>query len=213
MSVILVGGTKGGVGKTTLAANLAVLLANRGADVCVLDADPQASATRWSERRTQQYGSRPVVHCVQRNGDVRTTVLDQAARYQYVIVDAGGRDSKELRSALLAADVFLTPLRASQFDVETLAALGEVLTATLLYNPSLRRHSVLSIAPTNPRINEVSEARADLGEAYGNLLPLLATVVRERKAYRDAALAGLGVVEMDNALAAAEIEALAAEIL
>lgn len=213
MSVILVGGTKGGVGKTTLAVNVAVLLATRGSDVCLLDADPQGSATRWSERRTDLQPGRPVVHCVQRSGDVRTTAADHAGRYQHVIVDAGGRDSRELRSALLAADVFLTPLRASQFDLETLAGLGEVVTATLLYNAGLRRHAVLSIAPTNVRINEVAEARDALRQAYGELLPLLATVVRERKVYRDAALGGLGVVEMDNALAATEIVALVAEIL
>jgi len=213
MSVILVGGQKGGVGKTTIASNLVVLLARRSLDVCLLDADPQASSARWAERRSEQQPQRPVVHCVQKSGDVRTAAADLAGRYRHIVVDAGGRDSKELRSALLAADVFVTPLRASQLDLETLAALGEVVSATLLYNPSLRRHSVLSIAPSNPRIREVADAREALGEVYDELLPLLSTVVRERKAYRDAVLVGLGVVELDNALATAEIESLANEIL
>lgn len=210
--VILCGGQKGGSGKTTLATNLAVLLAVGGADVCLLDADPQASAARWAERRASEQEGRPVVHCVQRTGDVRAAVADLAGRYGDVIVDAGGRDSRELRTALLAADVLLTPLRPSQLDLETLGALGDLVTAALDFNAGLRRYSVLSIAPTNPRVTEAAEARAALGEHYGELFPLLATAIRDRKAYRDAVLAGAGVVELDNPAAAGEVSALAKEL-
>lgn len=213
MAVILVGGTKGGSGKTTLATNIAQALAARGQDVCLLDADPQSSAARWAERRAEQHPTRPVVHCVQRNGDVRTTAADLAGRYGHVVIDAGGRDSRELRSALLAAELFLTPLRPSQLDIETLADLGEVLAATCLYNPTLRSHSVLSIAPTNPKVGEVADARGALGAAYAASMPLLTAVARDRKVYRDAVLAGLGVSELDNPLATAEMNALVDELL
>ena len=42
---------KGGAGKTTLAASLAVAAAGAGERVIVLDLDPQASLARWGKRR------------------------------------------------------------------------------------------------------------------------------------------------------------------
>jgi chromosome partitioning protein len=66
------------------------------------------------------------------------------------------------------------------------------------------------MAPTNPVIHEAAEARELLSE-LPDLVPS-GVVIRERKVYRDAIAEGRGVVEMDNAKATAEIEALAQEI-
>ena len=49
--IILIGCNKGGAGKTTTATNLAVGLAIKGKDVCIVDADPQRSAARWYQDR------------------------------------------------------------------------------------------------------------------------------------------------------------------
>jgi len=206
-------GRKGGTGKTTDATNVATALAVAGHDVCLLDTDAQASAARWAERRNEQQPDRARVHCVQRTGDVRETALDLAGRYAYVVADSGGRDAREGRGLLLVADVVCTPIRPSQIDVETIEFVVELVEEARLYNPKLRVVSLLSLAPTNPRIGEIGEARAALGEAFASALPLLNVVIRERKAFRDAALAGLGVVEMDNAQAKSEIELLVQELL
>lgn len=211
MAAILFGGEKGGTGKTSLAVNIATYLAVEGDDVCLLDADPQRSAAEWADRRNERQPERARVHCVQRTGDVSATIRDLAGKYAHVIVDAGGRDSRELRSALLAVQALYSPIRASQFDLETLAKLADLIATTRLYNPALACHSVLSLAPTNPHVREAEEARESLG-AYAAVLPLTLTVIRERKVFRDGAVAGLGVVEMANAQARAEIIQLAAEM-
>lgn len=205
-------GKKGGTGKTTCAINVSAALAAAGHDVCLLDTDVQASAARWVERRDEEQATRPRVHRAQCTGNVRQTALDHAGRYEFVVADSGGRDSREARSILVVADVLCTPLRASQIDIETIEAVVEMVEEARIYNPKLRSVSLLSIAPTNPRINEIAEARAKLGQ-FAATLPLLDSVIRERKVYRDAAFAGLGVVEMDNAQAKAEIDMLVRELL
>ena len=78
--IVLIGSEKGGTGKSTIACNLAVALALAGRDVVIIDADPQSSAARWSERRAAQHPDRAAVHCVQRTGDVFRTAVDLAGR-------------------------------------------------------------------------------------------------------------------------------------
>ena len=51
---ILIASAKGGVGKSTLATNLAVYLAHEGEDVMLLDADLQATSKRWADRRNER---------------------------------------------------------------------------------------------------------------------------------------------------------------
>lgn len=210
--IVLVGAEKGGVGKSTIAANLSVHLARDGADVVLVDADPQATAAKFSERRAELRQIRPdlpAVHCVQRTGDVSATVRDLAGRYQVVIIDAGGRDSRELRTALAVAHLFLTPIRASQADLETLPTINELVGLARSLNPSLEAYAVLSMAPTNPSIREVAEA-AELLTDFDQL-KLANSIIRDRKVFRDALLEGLGVVEMDNSQAKAEVQLLGQE--
>ncbi len=206
--ILLIGAEKGGVGKSTFATNLAVHLASEDVDVILVDTDSQATCARFVERRTEA-GIQPAVHCVQRTGDVSAALRDLGRRYQVVIADAGGRDSKELRTAAAVADLMLVPTRASQADLETLPKVNELVGLARALNPDLQAYAVLSMAPTNPVIREVEDAQELLAEF--DELKLASTVVRDRKVFRDALLGGKGVVEMDNGQAKAEIQLLADE--
>jgi chromosome partitioning protein len=206
--ILLIGAEKGGVGKSTIASNLAVHLAREGVDVVLLDTDTQATCARFVARR-HEVAAGPDLHCVQRTGDVAPALRDLSTRYQVVIVDAGGRDSKELRTAASVADLLLTPVRASQADLETLPKVDELVGLARAFNPELQAYAVLSMAPTNPVIREVDDARELLADF--DQLRLADTVIRDRKVYRDALLAGRGVVELDNGQAKAEIQLLAQE--
>lgn len=207
--IILFGGEKGGTGKSTMATNVAVLLARQGADVLVIDADPQGSSANWATIRSND-ASLPTVHCVEKTGDIAATVRDLQKRYQHIIIDAGGRDSKELRSGMLCTHKLFIPIKASQFDLWTIERMNELVAQARAFHPELEAYVVISMAPSNPQINEVSDAQQMLAE-FENLR-LLPIIVRERKAYRDAILAGKGVIEGDNSKAISEIEALANEI-
>src|SRR4051812_45099489 len=112
--LILFGGEKGGTGKSTLATNMAVYLAVRGEDVLLVDTDAQGSATDWAAMRADNPELAPV-HCVGKTGNITKSLLDLKARYSQIIVDAGGKDSRELRSAAAAVDKMYVPIKASQF--------------------------------------------------------------------------------------------------
>jgi chromosome partitioning protein len=115
-----------------------------------------------------------------------------------------------LRTALVAANVIYVPLRASQPDLETSVHMNELVTLARGMNPALDARLIISMAPTNPAINETAQAQELLRELP--VFGLSNTIIRERKIYRDAISDGRGVVEMDNPKATAEIEALAKEI-
>lgn len=210
--ILLLGGEKGGTGKSTIAVNLAVWLASQETDVILLDTDPQMTASRFVDRRNA-LGSPPRVPRVftaQKHENVYDTARDLAARYDQVIVDAGGRDSEELRTALVAADLVYCPLKASQPDIETSVHMNQLVKLARSLNPRLQARIVISMGSTNPVVHEAAEATAILQD-----LPefdLSDTIIRERKIYRDAMTEGRGVVELANDKAAAEIKALAVEI-
>lgn len=207
--IVLFGGEKGGTGKSTLTTNLAVWLAKKGRDVIVVDTDRQMTSSSWVDRRNMVEGLAKV-HCAEKHGNVFHAIRDLAQRYDEVIVDAGGRDSEELRTALVATNIVYVPLKASQPDLETSVHMNELVTLARGMNPNLDARLIISMAPTNPAINEAAQAQELLRELP--VLNLSNALIRERKVYRDAISDGRGVVEMDNGKAAAEIEALAKEI-
>ena len=91
--IILIGGEKGGSGKSCLAQNIAVYLQNRNRDILLLDADPQGTTTDWVKEREQNQISKtlPSVQC---SGNIRQTLIDLSKRYQDIVIDAGGQDSE-----------------------------------------------------------------------------------------------------------------------
>ena len=208
--IILIGSQKGGCGKSTTAVNICAELASLGHDVVLVDADRQCTSANWAMDRTANE-KLAKVHCVQKYENIRDTLIDLDKRYGFVIVDAAGRDSRELRTGMLAAHVLIVPFRPSQPDLDTLPKMQEIITQAKDLNPDLKVFGLLTMTPTNPAIREEAEARICL-EDYP-VIELLTTIIHDRKCYRDAMSDGLGVVEMDNPKAKDEIKKLIAEIM
>jgi chromosome partitioning protein len=200
--IVMIGGEKGGSGKTTTAVNLATYLMLEGHDVLLLDADKQASATKWVARRNE--AGLPEVHSTQKLGDIYKTALDLGARYDYVVIDAGGRDSKELRTGMVAADALYIPLRASQLDLETLPVVDELVSLARGMNPALIAHTMLCMVPTN-QLNTEAQAARELFASFPEL-PMVECFISDRKAFRDSMPLGKSVVEMKKGDACAEIQ-------
>tara|TARA_R110001592_G_C13188405_1_gene751983 strand:- start:6258 stop:6887 length:630 start_codon:yes stop_codon:yes gene_type:complete len=207
--IVLIGSQKGGCGKSTTAINICAELAKNGHDVVLVDADRQCTAANWALDRTANE-SLPKVHCVQKYENIRDTLLDLDKRYGYVVVDAAGRDSRELRTGMTAAHCLIVPFRPSQPDLDTLPNLQEIITQAKDLNPNLAVYGLITMAPTNPVVQEAEEARAYLLD-YPEI-KLLNTIIRDRKIYRDAMSEGMGVVEMNNPKATEEIQMLMQEV-
>ncbi len=207
--IVLIGSQKGGCGKSTTAVNICAELAKNGRDVVLVDADRQSTAANWTMDRSGN-DALPVVHCVQKYESIRETLQDLDKRYECVIVDAAGRDSRELRTGMTAAHKLVVPFRPSQPDLDTLPNLQEIITQAKDLNPDLVVYGLITMAPTNPVVHEADEAREYLQD-YPEIR-LLNTIIRDRKVYRDAMSEGMGVVEMDNPKAIDEIKSLMEEI-
>lgn len=214
-SILVFGGRKGGVGKSTQATNFAVMLAHNEADVVIVDTDPQKTSINWIDRRNELIESGeqlPVIHGVSKEGNVRETLKDLAQRYDVVIVDASGSDNKALRTALTVADILICPVRPSQADLETLPHVCEVIDAAKDMNESLIAYGLISMSPTHAFSSESGSAEQLLMQEFSQHLSLLKHSVCDRKVFRDALLEGKGVIEMDNPKAKAEVTKVYKEI-
>lgn len=210
MTLIVVGGQKGGTGKSTLATNLAVALTRAGRATLLVDTDRQLTASTWADVR-QLDSALQAITCVQKSGSLYQVLVDMTTRFDAVIVDAGGYDSMELRTAIVAADHLYSPVRASQSDLWTLEAMTKLLTEARGLNPELGAHLVLSMAPTNPSITETRDAQRLLAEYPG--FAVCQSIIRDRKAFRDAMCQGRGVQELVDLKATAEMNALVSEVM
>jgi chromosome partitioning protein len=203
---IVLAQTKGGVGKTTLAVNLAVARSQAGRDLLLVDADEQATASDFTAIRTEQLGS-PGYTSIQLSGAaVRTQVLQMSGKFQDVIIDAGGRDTSGLRAALTVADVAVVPFQPRSFDIWTLDKVAELITEARGYNPTLRAVAILNFADPQGGDNQ---AAADALSNAG-AIEFLNCPIGRRKAFPNAAAQGRGVIELDrlDPKASAELAAL-----
>jgi chromosome partitioning protein len=194
--IVLIGGEKGGTAKSTLATNIAVVRAVGGHDVLLLDTDTQGSASLWSQLRDEAE-TKPRIPCLQKFGQgLQSEVRDLAMRYEDIIIDAGGRDSAELRASLVVAHRVYTPVQSSQFDLWSLEKMDALVATAKGFNEALEAFMVITRAPTNPAIQEIQEAKVFLGdfEHY----TLTHTVIYERVAWRKASRQGRSVIELDR---------------
>ena len=108
--ILTVGNTKGGVGKTTIALNLAIARALAGRDVWLVDGDKQQTALTAVGIRSES-GRLPGISCAAYSDGLllRNQVRQQAAKFDEIVIDVGGRDSTTLRAALIISEVLLVP--------------------------------------------------------------------------------------------------------
>lgn len=192
--IILIGGEKGGTGKTTLSTNLSALMVSRNEDVLLIDTDKQGSASAWCAVRDDS--SEVSVPCIQKFGSALANEIKNLSRkYQNIIIDAGGKDSIELRSAMTVSDKIFIPIQASQFDVWTVAAMDNLVSMAKAMNPNLEAYLVINRASTHPNVSESKDVM-DLCEGLEHV-SVLPNLLHERISYRKAAQCGLSVFELD----------------
>jgi len=191
--IILVGGEKGGPGKTTIATNIAAMRTEEIEDVLLVDTDRQPTSSYWCSMREDK-GVKPRVASIQKyDKAVRTEISELKKKFSDIIIDAGGRDSPELRGALLVCDKAIFPLRPSQFDLWTLGRLNTLVEVALEINENLKAYVVINQSSPNPAVREAEEMKEFLSE-FKNI-NLMKSVICERIVFRRAALNGMAVTE------------------
>jgi chromosome partitioning protein len=194
--IILVGGEKGGTGKTTVVTNLAALAIRNNKDLLLVDTDKQGSASSWASVRDENEGMKRIP-CVQKFGEnIAREVKSLNEKYADILIDAGGQNSQELRAAMLVADKLYIPIQAAQFDVWTLGVMDKLVSQAKLINENLEAFILINRAATNPSINEIDEVKEVLEEF--EYLKLSPNIIRERIAFRKAARGGFSVVELSK---------------
>ena len=192
--ILTVGNTKGGVGKTTLAVQIALSWAMAGRDVLLVDADRQGSAGLVVAVRSEA-GRSPGLTCVayHEGAALRAQVQRQAPKYDDVVIDAGGRDSGALRAALVLSDALLVPFMPRALDVWALTDI-----AALVEEARGVRDGLHAMAVLNGADPAASADNADAAAALAGIpsLALLDAHVRRRKAFGNAMALGLAVDEL-----------------
>ncbi|MBE8182376.1 MAG: AAA family ATPase [Candidatus Portiera sp.] len=199
---------KGGVGKSTIATNLAGGYACNGLSVMLVDADPQKTSYRWAKDRKEE--KLPEVASRQAKGDIAPMLSSFAQDYQIVLADTPGRDSKEMISGLSVADIAIMPLYPSQPDMDTIETLVINIAAAKKVNSNLKAYILLTRVATHPK-NTEKDVALDIIKGY-KTLAAAKTLIHDRKGYRDAISEGRCVIEIKAGKAQQEIISLAKEI-
>ena len=191
--ITVVGGTKGGSGKSTVATNLTVMLAAAGRDVLLVDADDQETASDFTNLRNDTRSDGAGYTCIQLIGKaVYTETKRLAAKYQDIVIDTGGRDTASQRAALSVCDIYLVPFVPRSFDVWTLDKVSRLIEEVRTVNPHFRALAFLNRA--DPRGADNAGASEYLRGAEA--LTFIDTPLGNRKAFPNAASQGLAVTEL-----------------
>lgn len=190
--IVVVGGIKGGSGKTTLATNLTVMSSFWGDKILLVDADEQQSAFDWSAQREGMGIATPWCTIKLSGRTLHTELKKLNADYQHVIVDVGGRDTTSQRSALTVAQMFVIPFKPRSLDFWTLGSVKAMINEIRTVNPDLECRAVVNQADSRGQDNLVAiEALKECVE-----LKCADFSIGYRKAYGNAASDGLGVIEL-----------------
>jgi len=180
MPVIAVSSPKGGAGKTTTATILATTLAERGAAVTVIDADPNKNVVDWAKLPGAPANLTVI-------GEVsEETIVDQieeaSENSSFVIVDLEGTASLMVSYAISMSDFVVIPLQGSQLDAKQAARQMKLIKAQERIAGRVIPFAVL-FTRTNPAI--MPKTQRFIEERFAELkVPVFATKLFDREAFR-----------------------------
>lgn len=204
MRVVSVLNRKGGVGKSTVACQLARALQLEGLEVMIVDTDAQGTASDWAETGEET----PLVVKIDR-ATLEDDIPKAGSQFDVVVVDGAAKASRMNSSAVKASDLVLIPIQPSAVDVWPITEMVDIIKARqqAVGSPQARFLVSRAIVGTN--------LASTITDALNGLdVPVLQSRVHQRVVYAEAMGQGVGVMDLDpSSKAAGEVEALAQEVL
>lgn len=196
-TVIVVGGTKGGPGKSTIAQQIACcLLIENKKSVYVIDIDYlQQTTAKWCEERKSNKDIAIIPYAAVFDR-IAETIDRLRGQYPFVVVDAGGFDSEAQREAMLAADILVIPIRPKRRDLKSMRDLEIPLTKAKSQNTGLKVFVVMNQCPALPsQVSRIIYAK-EVVKTFG--LEVVPTNIYNRNVYDDAEWGGSSIFEVEK---------------
>lgn len=213
--VIAITTTKGGSGKTTVTINLAAAFAQKGYQVCIIDADTgQFSALKWAKYREDENNHISVFQVAQEKLNREAKALSE--RFDIVLIDGRPTLSQVGDRIVMASDVVIVPVMPSVFDLEAfqdyMPRFQQVKDLKMEIGGKVSAYVLLNALVVNTTISqEIEEAVREITENEEDVY-LLKTKLMRRVAYGNSPTNGLGVVEESDKKAKKEVLALVEEL-
>lgn len=216
MSIITISNGKGGVGKSTIAINLAGTIARKTETIFLIDADPQGTVCDWFKSRQEQSSNLLVRKNLQVTStpwsiqELSTKLIDQAKNFTFTIIDCGPANDKITRTAFALSDFAIIPVTPSPYDIHSVRK-----TLDMIYEG--KKSAGIKVQPYMLISRKIigttlgREAREAL-RVFG--FPILKTEICQRVALCEAGIVGQTIHEYaPNSPATKEFENLEKEVL
>jgi chromosome partitioning protein len=204
--IITVAQQKGGSGKTTVTAHLAVAFAQSGKRVAVIDIDPQASLSTWHRIREEKFGEGYTGLTASASSGWRlgAEIENLKGDHDIIIIDSPPHIEADARSAIRSADLIILPVQPSPTDLWATKA-----TIELAGQENIPAKILLNRVSSNSKLAKAVES--DLKKSIGN--GLLKTQFGNRVSFAASMVDGRTVMEAYPGTAASdEVKKLATEV-